>query len=381
MKEFIKFYAENYNEVLKWLEEKYYEIPRIPSPFGSIDVRNAGFKLAHVDSNLFPSGFNNLDFPAIEKMAQYLAQYFEKYYPNVKRIALYPEQFTRNVVYQGNLMKLQEICEKAGMQRISFVVEDELYDQFHLANKVALSNFGDKEFDCIVLNNDLTLGVPQFLQETKLPIVPEPSLGWHNRLKSKHFEEYNNIIAALADEFSFDNWLLTTYINECINIDFRERKNLECIALAVDKTIHKIKRKYLEYGVNVKPFVFVKANKGTFGLGIMKVYAGDEIFSINKKQRHTMQKIKLGMENNSILIQEGVPTIDKIHDKVAESIVYSTNCKAVGYFERFNANKGVDSNLNSKGMGFTKSQELLKSDIKYLINKVSCIANVLEGCD
>ncbi|MBD3727807.1 MAG: glutamate--cysteine ligase, partial [Moraxella osloensis] len=32
-----------------------------PAPFyASVDLRNAGFKLAPVDTNLFPAGFNNL---------------------------------------------------------------------------------------------------------------------------------------------------------------------------------------------------------------------------------------------------------------------------------------------------------------------------------
>src|ERR1700735_2361723 len=33
-----------------------------PAPvYGSVDLRNAGFKLAPVDMNLFPAGFNNLN--------------------------------------------------------------------------------------------------------------------------------------------------------------------------------------------------------------------------------------------------------------------------------------------------------------------------------
>jgi hypothetical protein len=31
-----------------------------PPFYGSVDLRNAGFKLAPVDTNLFPGGFNNL---------------------------------------------------------------------------------------------------------------------------------------------------------------------------------------------------------------------------------------------------------------------------------------------------------------------------------
>jgi len=35
---------------------------KTPAPFyTSVDLRNAGFKLAPVDTNLFPAGFNNLN--------------------------------------------------------------------------------------------------------------------------------------------------------------------------------------------------------------------------------------------------------------------------------------------------------------------------------
>ena len=38
---------------LEWMEHT-------PPFYTSVDVRNAGFKLAPVDTNLFPGGFNNL---------------------------------------------------------------------------------------------------------------------------------------------------------------------------------------------------------------------------------------------------------------------------------------------------------------------------------
>ena len=38
---------------LEWMEHT-------PPFYSSVDLRNAGFKLAPVDTNLFPGGFNNL---------------------------------------------------------------------------------------------------------------------------------------------------------------------------------------------------------------------------------------------------------------------------------------------------------------------------------
>lgn len=42
-----------------WLREQWL---KTPAPFyASVDLRNSGFKLAPVDTNLFPAGFNNLN--------------------------------------------------------------------------------------------------------------------------------------------------------------------------------------------------------------------------------------------------------------------------------------------------------------------------------
>ncbi|MCL2644325.1 MAG: glutamate--cysteine ligase, partial [Betaproteobacteria bacterium] len=43
----------------RWFREQWNE--HVPPFYGSVDLRNAGFKLAPVDMNLFPGGFNNLD--------------------------------------------------------------------------------------------------------------------------------------------------------------------------------------------------------------------------------------------------------------------------------------------------------------------------------
>src|SRR5689334_21342761 len=68
-----------------------------PAPvYGSVDLRNAGFKLAPVDMNLFPAGFNNLNaefFPlsvAAARQAITLAS------PHAKKILVLTESHTRN---------------------------------------------------------------------------------------------------------------------------------------------------------------------------------------------------------------------------------------------------------------------------------------------
>ena len=67
------------------------------SPFyASVDLRNAGFKLAPVDTNLFPGGFNNLN-PAFTPLCVQAATVaVEKICPEAHRLLLIPENHTRN---------------------------------------------------------------------------------------------------------------------------------------------------------------------------------------------------------------------------------------------------------------------------------------------
>jgi glutamate--cysteine ligase len=45
-------------QIERWLRLEWQE--HTPPFYCSVDLRNAGFKLAPVDTNLFPGGFNNL---------------------------------------------------------------------------------------------------------------------------------------------------------------------------------------------------------------------------------------------------------------------------------------------------------------------------------
>ena len=114
----------------------------------------------------------------------------------------------------------------------------------------------------------------------------------------------------------------------------------------------KITKKYKEYGIKDDPFVIVKADAGTYGMGIMTVRSPDDIRALNRKQRNKMAVIKEGLEVQDILIQEGVPTIERWEGHMAEPVVYMIDRYVVGGFYRVNSEKGHDENLNSSGMRF-----------------------------
>lgn len=90
----------------QWLENQ--------APFyGSVDLRNSGFKLAPVDMNLFPGGFNNLnpDFAPLSVQAASVA--IEKVCPEAKKVLIIPEKHTRNKFYLENLFQLKEILKNS----------------------------------------------------------------------------------------------------------------------------------------------------------------------------------------------------------------------------------------------------------------------------
>ena len=117
----------------------------------------------------------------------------------------------------------------------------------------------------------------------------------------------------------------------------------------VEALLAKIRRKYKEYGINEKPFVVVKADNGTYGMGIMTVRDPKDLDELNRRTRNKMSVIKDGQEVNEVIIQEGVPTYERINDAVAEPVVYMIDRYVVGGFYRVHAERGIDENLNAPG--------------------------------
>jgi glutamate--cysteine ligase len=116
--------------------------------------------------------------------------------------------------------------------------------------------------------------------------------------------------------------------------------------------LEKIRAKYAEYGIGEAPFAIVKADAGTYGMGIMTVRDASEITGLNRKQRNKMAVVKEGLEVSSVIVQEGVPTFESIHDAIAEPVVYMIDRFVVGGFYRVHAARGRDENLNAPGAQF-----------------------------
>ena len=344
---------------LEWMEHT-------PPIYTSVDIRNAGFKLAPVDTNLFPGGWNNLT-PAMLPLAVQAAQAaIEKICPEAKNLLIIPENHTRNTFYLTNVAQLQRIFSMAGLNvRLGSVNPDikEATD-FALPNGETITlepvvrgkrRLGLKDFDpcTILLNNDLSAGAPGILEELHEQfLLPPLHAGWSVRRKSTHFQSYEEVAKRFGKMLGIDPWLINPMFNQCGEVNFAEGTGLECLRSNVDALLTKIKRKYKEYGINEKPFVVVKADNGTYGMGIMTVRDVSDLDQLNRKTRNKMSVIKDGQEVSDVIIQEGVITHERMNDAVAEPVVYMMDRYVVGGFYRVHAERGIDENLNAPGASF-----------------------------
>ncbi|MBB5017069.1 glutamate--cysteine ligase [Chitinivorax tropicus] len=342
----------------QWLEHT-------PPFYGSVDLRNSGFKLAPVDMNLFPGGFNNLN-PAFHPLCvQAVQSALEKICPDARSLLLIPENHTRNTFYLQNVATLQAVLKLAGLNVRLGSISPEITEPTTIelpaggslllepvkreGNRVKVDGFNP----CIVLlNNDLSAGIPPILQGIEQNLLPPPHAGWSTRKKTNHFEAYDQVAGDFASLLDIDPWLINPYFDRCDGIDFQERKGEECLAAKVELLLDRITEKYRQYGITEKPYVIIKANAGTYGMGVMSVKSPDEVIGLNRKQRNKMSVIKEGQEVHEVIVQEGVYTFESLNDAVAEPVVYMVDRFVVGGFYRVHTGRGVDENLNAPGMHF-----------------------------
>lgn len=346
-----------------WFRRQWIE--HTPPFYASVDLRNSGFKLAPVDTNLFPGGFNNLNPDFLPLCVQAMQGTVQKICPEARGVLLIPENHTRNLFYLQNVAQLVTILKQAGMLvRVgSLLPEITSPTEIQLPNGSAVrleplvrrgNRLGLEDFDpCVVLlNNDLSAGVPDILKNLEQAVLPPLTAGWYTRRKSQHFTAYDRVANDFAALLNIDPWLINPYFATCSQINFQERVGEECLAAQVDDVLQKMRLKYAEYGVKHDPFVIVKADAGTYGMGIMTVKDASEIVGLNRRQRNKMSVVKEGLQVHDVLVQEGVYTFENIDEAVAEPVVYMIDHSVVGGFYRVHTGRGVDENLNAPGMQF-----------------------------
>lgn len=351
------------DQVQSWFAEKGLE--RTPSFYSSMDLRDSGFKVAPVDCNLYPAGFNNLCPDDLETAPKIVALELLRRFPQFPASAdthvwIVPEAHTTNRFYIENLATLTDIIKRAGYSvSIAWLAHWPSVENHTLESasgrKLVVEPFDQNtKADFIILNNDFSAGYPPWFDELKIPIIPTHKLGWHTRTKGKHFEIYNKLAAefcALTEIDPFQFQIDTTIVK---NVDFSQGMGMDKLESEVAAALSRIQAAYDAHKIERKPFVYVKNNQGTYGMGIMVIHEASEIQTLNRRTKNKMSVGKGNSKIQSVVIQEGIPTSITIDGFSAEPTIYTVGRELVGGFLRANKERDAEDNLNSAGMLFYK---------------------------
>ena len=344
---------------LEWMEHT-------PPFYSSVDVRNAGFKLAPVATNLFPGGWNNLTPEMLPLAVQAAMAAIEKICPEARNLLVVPENHPRNSFYLSSLLQLKRIFHQAGLNVRFGSLNPEIKEPTSLSLPTGETitieplirsdrRLGLKDFDpcTILLNNDLSTGIPGMLEDLEEQyLLPPRHASWSVRRKSRHFKAYEEVSKRFGKLLGIDPWLINPMYAQCDEVNFADGRGMECLTTNVEALLAKVKRKYKEYGINEKPFVIVKADNGSHGMGIMTVRDVRDLPELIEKTRARMAGSDDLNNVTDVIIQEGVLTNERVNEAVAEPVVYMMDRYVVGGFYRVNAERGVDENLNAPGSSF-----------------------------
>ena len=396
-----QLYKLDQEAVDEWFAAQYKHIE--PLFYSSVDIRDSGYKIAPVDTNVFPAGFNNLQTHEYGHASKLIDQYLSRYKKSAT-VLIITENHTRNIYYTQNIDTLKILIEGTGRE----------------VEVCALQDFNSTDADIVVLNNDLSAGLNPRLVEAEQPIVPHYKFGWYNRSKYAHFQSYNNVVRSFAQQFGIDPFLISTEIDICRNLNFHTKEGLQELAQKVDEMIAKLSTSWpfskfasasevrgaserrtaaypyvredskrevtqqiasqkVEFGKR-PPYVFIKADKGTYGMGVISVTSGDQILNMNKNLRKKMHTIKDAIANTTVLIQEGVPTAQTFQGASAESMIYMIGGEPISSIMRVNESQNALDNLNRKEAffrPFSGPDSLNKPH--QLIARLASLAASLEG--
>lgn len=373
LRRFEQTVLENQVKIESWFRRKWHA--HRPPFYGSVDIRNAGYKLASIDMNLFPGGFNNLN-PNFIPLAAIAAQdAVERACENARSMLLIPENHTRNTFYLQNVHALAGILQNAGFAVRIGTLNPEISEPIELTtalgDTVTLEpvrrtrdrvHLADGFSPCLVLlNNDLSGGVPEMLQDIAQTVLPPLHCGWTTRRKTAHFAAYDGVAAEFAELIGVDVWDINPYFERIAGLDFHERAGEDALAEAVERVLAKIQAKYDEKGISDQPFVIVKADAGTYGMGVMSVKSADEVRGLNRKNRNKMAKVKEGLAVSEVIVQEGIYSHETLNGAVCEPVVYMMDRFVIGGFFRVHEGRGNDENLNAGGMTFVPLNESIPS--------------------
>lgn len=350
---------------LEWMEHT-------PPIYSAVRLRNAGFKIAPINADLFPGGWDRLTPEMLPLAVQAAMAAIEKICPEARNLLIVPDGQNHSPQYLRNLVQLQRVFHMAGLNvRVGSISPEikkttviDLPDGENIAVEPVLrerGRLGLKNFDpcTILLNNHLSAGAPGILEELHGQyLLPPLHAGSSVRRRSNHCRSYEEVSKRFGKLLGIDPWLIQPMFSR---VDLGGASvGIDALQASTDALLGKIRRKYKEYGIQEKPFVLVRADNSASGMEVTAVRDAKELEA-------WMELPKLQSSSVSVLVQEGVLAQERIEQAVAEPMVYMLDRYVVGGgYHIIPGERAVDKKANALNddfvpLAFQSSQHLPQS--------------------
>jgi glutamate--cysteine ligase len=330
---------------LEWMEHT-------PPFYTAVDVRNAGFKLAPLNASFFPSAWHNLSPEMLPLAVQAAMAAIEKICPEARNLLLIAENNIQDVFYLSNIAQLRQIFNMAGLnvrigsispEVVSNVVVDLQDGQSVTVEPVIRNNgrIGVENFDpcTILLNHQLHAGVPGILEDLhQQHLLPPLHAGSFVRRRSNFYRCYEEVTKRFGKLIGIDPWLVNPMLEQVQNVQPETEPGITMLTEAVDDMLGKIKRRYKEYGIKEKPFVVLKSDLVCRSSSTLALRDAKDVKEFVRKHAASCGG---GDQAQTILLQEGVMTFERMNHAVAEPVVYTMDRYVVGGFYRVHAEPGL----------------------------------------
>lgn len=328
--------------------------------YSSYDIRDSGFKVANVDANIFPAGFNNICPTDKDEAIEIFSSVLKQIYGSaLDRIMLVTEEHTHNPYYWENVITIKALLESGGKKVLLAIAQPldaplEVKSVSGLPIQVVSAYENSpwvKEFkpQLIISNNDFSEAHEEWAKQVTVPINPPRELGWYQRKKSNYFRHYNQIATEFCQLSGLDPFLLTVKTESHEGFDLADEAAMKALADKVDAMVDYLKVEYAQRKIDETPTIFIKNNAGTYGLGVSQVLSGKDVMEWNYKARKKMKASKGGRGIEDVIIQEGISSRVQAEGATAEPVIYMIGSELAGGFLRSHAEKSKTESLNSPG--------------------------------
>ncbi|WP_092401734.1 MULTISPECIES: glutamate--cysteine ligase [Candidatus Ichthyocystis] len=345
----------------------------------SVDIRHSGSKIAVIDTNLFPAGFNNIHQYNWQLCADALKSALE-HEAKEQAVLIVTEDHTRNRAYLENIYSLNKLIKMAGLNTyiVNTSTAKNSNTEIPLGNNksVVINSLQIEEINSllgqcfILLNNDLSGGVPPELAHlARTRKVSPPILGgWFNRSKYLHLKNYNLIANSFGEDIGIDPWHLTSEIDICPSNILKDDTARSDMVLKVAQILEHAYQEYQKRNIDKKAFVVIKTDPGTYGMGVITVESDKEALEINRSKRKKLTSVKGGAIIRNFILQEGIHSAEKVNNQVAENTIYAIKDKVVGGFIRTHHKKNERESLNSVGSTFVPMKYDINNQHHYVLS-------------